>query len=239
MVDSRFLITVSNPPHRRRRSASPTMVDPSGGNPPPYMPQRSKRQLAAASGLAAAKGSLCRCSHGAAADVVVLVVVLFAFGFLLVPYLRLFFSGLAFVGSSVLVELREEPLASPMVWLFVILGFFALSVAVFVAFLCSAGGRKCGSPNCRGLRNAAEFDVRIETEELMKNSDCPDGNDGSGRLFFELNEFHHRELEAELRKMAPPRGRAILLFQEKCGCSVGKLVVNGPKKVRRLKKSAC
>ncbi|CAA6665197.1 unnamed protein product [Spirodela intermedia] len=204
------------------------MVHPSGGSSPLHQPQRSKKQQAAASAQSAAKRSHCRCSHGAAVDVVVLVVVLFAFGFLLVPYLRLFFNGLSVVGSSVLVELREESLAAPMVWLFVVLSFFVLSVAVSAVFLCAAGGRKCGDPNCRGLRNAAEFDVRIETEEHMKNSDCPDGNDGSGRLFFELNE-----------KMAPPRGRAVLLFQEKCGCSVGRLVVNGPKKVRKLKKSAC
>jgi LDH2 family malate/lactate/ureidoglycolate dehydrogenase len=46
----------------------------------------------------------------------------------------------------------------------------------------------------------------------------------------------HRELEAELRKMAPPNGRSVLTFRAPCGCAKGRMEVWGAKKVRRIKK---
>uniref|UniRef100_A0A6N2KNX2 Uncharacterized protein n=1 Tax=Salix viminalis TaxID=40686 RepID=A0A6N2KNX2_SALVM len=45
-------------------------------------------------------------------------------------------------------------------------------------------------------------------------------------------------LRAELRKMAPPNGRAILLFRAKCGCPVAKLEGWGLKRGRRHKKTS-
>ncbi|KAL0647873.1 hypothetical protein Bca4012_046164 [Brassica carinata] len=45
-----------------------------------------------------------------------------------------------------------------------------------------------------------------------------------------------QRLEAELKKMAPINGRAVLVFREKCGCSVGRLEVPGPKQQRKIKK---
>lgn len=45
-------------------------------------------------------------------------------------------------------------------------------------------------------------------------------------------------LRAELRKIAPANGKAILLFRAKCGCPVAKLEGWGPKRGRRLKKSS-
>ncbi|KAL2492437.1 Uncharacterized protein Adt_28065 [Abeliophyllum distichum] len=60
---------------------------------------------------------------------------------------------------------------------------------------------------------------------------------GRGRKgLFELPRDHHRELEAELKKMAPPNGRAVLVFRARCGCSVGRMEVPGPKKSRKVKK---
>ncbi|CAN6864968.1 unnamed protein product [Brassica oleracea] len=56
------------------------------------------------------------------------------------------------------------------------------------------------------------------------------------RGLFELPRDHHCELEAELKKMAPINGRAVLVFREKCGCSVGRLEVPGPKQQRKIKK---
>ncbi|KAH0860801.1 hypothetical protein HID58_089062 [Brassica napus] len=57
------------------------------------------------------------------------------------------------------------------------------------------------------------------------------------RGLFELPRDYHRELEAELKKMAPINGRAVLVFRAKCGCSVGRLEVPGPKKqLRKIKK---
>jgi len=44
-------------------------------------------------------------------------------------------------------------------------------------------------------------------------------------------------LRAELRKMAPVNGRAVLIFRSKCGCPIAKLEGWGPKRSRRHKKS--
>lgn len=86
--------------------------------------------------------------------------------------------------------------------------------------------QRCGKPNCKGLRKAVEFDIQLETEECVKSSN-------NKRGMFELPRVHHRELEAELKKMAPPNGRAVLVFRARCGCSVRRLVVSGPKKQQR------
>jgi len=86
--------------------------------------------------------------------------------------------------------------------------------------------QRCGKPNCKGLRKAVEFDIQLETEECVKSS-------SNKRGMFELPRVHHRELEAELKKMAPPNGRAVLVFRARCGCSVRRLVVSGPKKQQR------
>jgi hypothetical protein len=43
-------------------------------------------------------------------------------------------------------------------------------------------------------------------------------------------------LEAELKKMAPANGRAVLVFRARCGCSVGRLEVPGTKKPKKIKK---
>jgi hypothetical protein len=44
------------------------------------------------------------------------------------------------------------------------------------------------------------------------------------------------ELEAELRKMAPPSGHTVLSFRVPCGCPKGRMEVWGAKMVRRIKK---
>ncbi|KAE8673844.1 Detected protein of confused Function [Hibiscus syriacus] len=48
-------------------------------------------------------------------------------------------------------------------------------------------------------------------------------------------EFDLQCLRAELRKMAPPNGRAVLLFLARCGCSMAKLEGWGAKRGRRIK----
>ncbi|KAE9449283.1 hypothetical protein C3L33_18813, partial [Rhododendron williamsianum] len=59
----------------------------------------------------------------------------------------------------------------------------------------------------------AKFDIQLETEESLKNSSVFLGRDGVKKGVFELARDHHRELESELKKMAPPNGRAVLLFR--------------------------
>ncbi|KAI3977407.1 hypothetical protein MKX01_000320 [Papaver californicum] len=71
-------------------------------------------------------------------------------------------------------------------------------------------------PNCLGLRKAAEFHIQIETEDCVKKSSSSsssvvkEGSGGKGLL--QLSIDRHRELEAELRKITPPNGRAVLVF---------------------------
>lgn len=79
-----------------------------------------------------------------------------------------------------------------------------------------------------------EFDIQLETEECVKHLKP---------LPRELIEAHtvelstdHKELEAELRKMAPLNGRTVLIFRSPCGCPKGRMEVWGPRKVRRVKK---
>lgn len=56
---------------------------------------------------------------------------------------------------------------------------------------------------------------------------------GGGQL--ELGE-DHKELEAELRRMAPLNGRVVLIFQFPCGCPAGRMEVWGKKKPQKSKK---
>ncbi|CAD5321733.1 hypothetical protein ISN45_At03g000260 [Arabidopsis thaliana x Arabidopsis arenosa] len=127
------------------------------------------------------KFPVCDGSQSAAIDVVILIAVITACGFLFFPYVKL-------------ITLKSI--------------------------------ERCGKPNCKGLRKAVEFDIQLETEECVKSS-------SNKRGMFELPRVHHRELEAELKKMAPPNGRAVLVFRARCGCSVRRLVVSGPKKQQR------
>ncbi|KAL0709537.1 hypothetical protein Bca4012_016515 [Brassica carinata] len=43
---------------------------------------------------------------------------------------------------------------------------------------------------------------------------------------FELARDRRRELEAELKKMTPVNGRAVLVFRAKCGCCVGSYIID-------------
>uniref|UniRef100_J3L572 Ribosomal protein L34e superfamily protein n=2 Tax=Oryza brachyantha TaxID=4533 RepID=J3L572_ORYBR len=99
--------------------------------------------------------------------------------------------------------------------------------------------RKCGKPRCRGLKKAVEFDIQLETEECVRGHPAPAARSAllaaAGARPVEIGDAH-KELEAELRKMAPPNGRTVLIFRSPCGCPKGRMEVWGAKKVRRIKK---
>ncbi|EEF30531.1 uncharacterized protein At5g19025 [Ricinus communis] len=177
---------------------------------------------------------VCDRSRSAVVDVVILIAVIAACGFLLFPYIKVVtFCLIKFV--TVMHSLvKEEILRSPMIYASIGVGTFCAAIAVWIVFTCTT--RKCGNPNCKGLRKAAEFDIQLETEECVKNSNGSLVKDGVKRGLFELPRDHHRELEAELKKMAPPNGRAVLVFRARCGCSVGRLEVPGTKKQKKIKK---
>lgn len=176
----------------------------------------------------------CEQSRFAVIDCVILIAVVFACGFLLYPYMELLFCKGVEIMGEVYVVLREEVSNAPMIYGCLGLSILFALIAMFAITLCMS--RKCGKPGCRGLRKAAEFDIQLETEDCVKNNSNCVGKDGLRRGLFELPRDHHRELEAELKKMAPMNGRAVLVFRARCGCSVGRMEVPGPKKVRKVKK---
>lgn len=187
------------------------------------------------------QASPCRRSRSAVVDVVIFVAVVAAFGFLLFPYAQIVASESVKVGVVIVDLFKEEVSVAPWVYMFIGVSVTFAALTTWVLVACTT--RKCGNPKCKGLRKAAEFDIQLETEDCVKNSPSltKDGavktKDGAVKKgFFKLPCDHHRELEAELKKMAPPNGRAVLVLRARCGCSVGRLEVPGPKKNRKIKK---
>lgn len=175
----------------------------------------------------------CNRPHSAAIDVLILIAVLAASGVLLFPYAKLFCHGVAEIGLVTLSVVKDEVGREPIVYAFLGVSFFLAVIAVWGVF--QLMDRKCDNPSCRGLRKAAEFDIQIETEECLKNPTSADKADAD-KGFFELSAAHHTELEAELKKMAPPNGKAVLVFRARCGCAAGRMEVWGPRKARKIKK---
>ncbi|CAH8258973.1 unnamed protein product [Arabidopsis lyrata] len=178
--------------------------------------------------ITCSKFPVCDGSQSAAIDVVILIAVITACGFLFFPYVKLITLKSIEVFSDLSVLVKEEILQNPIVYGSLALSIFCAAISTWlVILLCTM--QRCGKPNCKGLRKAVEFDIQLETEECVKSSN----NNSNKRGMIELPRVHHRELEAELKKMAPPNGRAVLVFRARCGCSVRRLVVSGPKKQQR------
>ncbi|GAA0153161.1 hypothetical protein LIER_11471 [Lithospermum erythrorhizon] len=175
----------------------------------------------------------CDQSPYAIIDVIIMIVVIGATGVLVYPNVKtLVIKSVEFFdeyGDLVQEEVSRNPM------IYGCLGLSILFAALALLAILLYANNSCGRPGCLGLRDAAEFDIQIETEDCVKNLDCVTNN-GVKKGVFELPRDHHRELEAELRKMAPYNGRAVLVFHARCGCSIGRLEVPGPKKSRRLKK---
>ncbi|PWZ30144.1 Uncharacterized protein Zm00014a_044133 [Zea mays] len=187
---------------------------------------RSRR----AGASSAAGGSFCDSAPMAVVDAVMLLAVVTALGFLLIPYLKL-------------LLLEMGALLHPAASCLPAAAFFGAAVAVAAAVLAwellGHHARKCGKPRCRGLKKAVEFDIQLETEECVRGRPGPAARSAllaaAGARPVDLGD-DQRELEAELRKMAPPNGRTVLIFRAPCGCPKGRMEVWGAKKVRRIKK---
>lgn len=178
---------------------------------------------------------ICQQSRWAAIDVLILIAVIGASGFLLIPHIKLLTFHTIAIVRGLTFAVREEVFGAPIIY--GCLGVSILCTVVAVTGITVCLSRKCGRPGCRGLRMGAKFDIQLETEESLKNSSVFLGRDGVKKGVFELARDHHRELESELKKMAPPNGRAVLLFRGRCGCSVGIMEVPGPRKPpRKVKK---
>ncbi|KAL3629382.1 hypothetical protein CASFOL_026604 [Castilleja foliolosa] len=176
--------------------------------------------------------SLCDRSPYAIIDIIILIAVIFACCFLFYPYAKILAHKTAEVSVEVIDVLIDEIVHAPMVFGCLGLSIFFAAMALVAITLCT--DNRCGKSGCLGLRDAAEFDIQLETEEDVKKSGCVAAkNDGLKKRLYEV---HHKELEAELKKMAPPNGRAILAFRGRCGCCIGKMEVLGAKKCRKIKK---
>lgn len=176
----------------------------------------------------------CEQSHSAIVDVVIFIAVVGASGFLLYPYINLLVHKLFEFFGAVAYVVKDEILRAPMV--FVCLGLsISFAVIALLAITVCATGRGCGRPGCRRLKKAAEFDIQLETEDCLKKSNFTP-KIGVKKGLFKLPRDYHQELEAELKRMAPPNGRAVLVFRGRCGCSIGTMEVPGPRKTGKFKK---
>ncbi|KAL5994990.1 hypothetical protein ACLOJK_025047 [Asimina triloba] len=174
------------------------------------------------------------CDHSpfAAVDIIVLLLAIAAIVVLTMPYLKFIFRGASEFLPAVFDLVGDVMYTTPVAYAVGLVAMFTAVILVW-EYLCYRS-RKCGNPYCKGLRKAVEFDIQLESEECVKYMPpMPKGVYGTCPL--ELGE-DHKELEAELRRMAPRNGRTVLIFRSRCGCPTGRMEVWGPKKVRRIKK---
>ncbi|KAF8051493.1 hypothetical protein N665_1715s0003 [Sinapis alba] len=177
----------------------------------------------------------CKHSPSATLDLLILILVLFSGAFLLSSYFSYLFHSFSLL-SSHFPPLSSEDLSSipPASYLFAFAVFFAASIA-FLDVCCGPRSRKCRNPKCRGLKKAMEFDLQIQTEECVRSGSSKEMDRLPWKGGSESNPDYEC-LRAELRRMAPVNGRAVLLFRSRCGCPVAKLQGWGPKRGRRHKK---
>jgi hypothetical protein len=197
---------------------------------------------AAPSAGAASSSTPCRHTPSSATlDVLILLLVLFSLAFLLASTLApLLYSPLA---AAALASASASASAA--------LPYLAAAAALAGAAFLSCWRlprRRCRNPRCRGLRKALEFDVQLQTEEAVRSGGGSTIGGADAAMWREIealpwkgghggNNPDYECLRAELRRMAPLNGRAVLLFRNRCGCPVAKLEGWGaPKNKRRNKK---
>ncbi|XP_042373662.1 uncharacterized protein At5g19025-like isoform X1 [Zingiber officinale] len=181
----------------------------------------------------------CKSSPSAATfDLLLLLLALASSAFLIA-------SSLSHVVRSLSLLIPSFPLRQPP---FPYLAGFLLSLVAFAAaahFSCRLPlplRRRCGRPRCLGLKKALEFDVQLQTEECIRSPDPVQSTAWKGiddlpwKGGQQGNNPDYECLRAELRRMAPPNGRAVLLFRARCGCPLSKLEGWGPKRGNRRHK---
>ncbi|KFK38093.1 hypothetical protein AALP_AA3G068400 [Arabis alpina] len=180
---------------------------------------------------------LCKHSPSATLDLLILILVLFSGAFLLSSYFSYLFHSFCLLSSHFPYDGLPIPIPIPPAsYLFAFVVFLAVTIAL-LDLCCGPRSRKCRNPKCKGLKKAMEFDLQLQSEECVKSGG---GNKEIDRLPWKGGSESNPDYEclrAELRRMAPVNGRAVLLFRSRCGCPVAKLLGWGPKRARRHKKS--
>lgn len=174
------------------------------------------------------------CDHSsfAAIDAMIVILVMCAISVLTVPYFKLIFYEAYRLFPDAVDLIGDVVSHAPVAYGIGLVVAFASGIMLWEVI--GHHARKCGKPCCRGLRKAVEFDIQLESEECIRPSPLiSDVAFGMGPL--ELG-YDHKELEAELKKMAPINGRTVLIFRAPCGCPRGRLEVWGSKTARRIKK---
>lgn len=211
---------------------------------------RSRRQPISNTGHSSSSSSspLCEQSPAATVDIIILILVLGSCGVLLTPYLKYICHEAAEILPATLVMIGEVVYEAPLAY-----GSGAALVIVTVigaVEIYHYRSRKCENPRCKGLNKDMEFDIQLLTEDCLKSStsssvknpsSVDDEDNGMEDEEVPWNggielRPEHKELQQELRRMAPPNGRAVLLFRAPCGCPIVKLEAWGPKRSRRSKR---
>ncbi|KAK8498633.1 hypothetical protein V6N13_023161 [Hibiscus sabdariffa] len=175
----------------------------------------------------------CKHSPSATLELLILILVLFAGTFLLSSYFSYLFHSLSLLLSP-LLSTHSASLSIPFVSYLLGCSLFFVTILISIEFCCGSRSRKCKKPGCKGLKKALEFDLQVQTEDSVKNGSkeidlLPWKGGSEGNPDYEC-------LRAELRKMAPLNGRAVLLFRARCGCPIAKLEGWGANRGRRHKK---
>lgn len=230
-------------------------------------PVKARRQgPGGATGQLSPSSSSPCCRHSspsATLDLLIFVLVLFSCTFLISSSFAYIFRSLSQILPSLVRPLADYFNGSPIPYVAGLVVFLAAAFLVATEIPCGGGGggggrirgrrsswirwwsNRCGNPRCKGLKKALEFDVQLQTEESIKAASAsPDS--GMWREIDSLpwkggdqgNSPEYECLRLELRKMAPPNGRAVLLFRARCGCPIAKLEAWGQKRGRRNKKWA-
>ncbi|KAF0922920.1 hypothetical protein E2562_002159 [Oryza meyeriana var. granulata] len=189
--------------------------------------------------------SACRHTPSSATlDLLILLLVLFSVAFLLA-------SSLAHVSRSLSPLLASPPAAAALASAAAAMPYLGAAAALAGATFLSCSRlprRRCRNPRCRGLVKALEFDVQLQTEEAVRAGTGSTSGGADAAMWREIealpwkggqggNNPDYECLRAELRRMAPPNGRAVLLFRNRCGCPIAKLEGWGVPKSKRRSKS--
>ncbi|KMZ70944.1 Ribosomal protein L34e superfamily protein [Zostera marina] len=166
-------------------------------------------------------------------DNLLLLLILFSCSYLV-------FSSFSHIIQSLLIFLP-----SPMPLIPLILGVLVCLVSASI-FVSLERGRSCGRARCKRLRDAVEFDVKVQTEEKVRRLVIVEEEEEVWREIADLpwkgggvgDNPDYECVRKELRRMAPSNGRAVLLFRARCGCPLAKLEGWGPRKGRRIKSAS-